>query len=158
MDELREGQRGACFAAADHGAVEDDGWFGESSSLVEGTLHSLYKLNLAVVWLNVESGEEFIIVGVIDEFRVLNDDCLICILIVLFQSFDAELEIPDESLRDLYLFARISETLTLHPRENAHNFDEYVNQLKDLAFIDFEVDFVLPDEIGHIKKCDEFKL
>ena len=83
VDQLREGERGAGFSAADHGAVEDEGGPCEVSPFVEGALHCLDELDLAVVGLDVERGEELIVVGVVDQFGVLDDDCLVGVVVVL---------------------------------------------------------------------------
>jgi hypothetical protein len=68
----------------------------------------LNELYLTIIGFNVQSREKFIVVSVVDELRVSDDDRFVCVLIILFQSLYAKLEIYDESRADLDLLTAVS--------------------------------------------------
>ena len=84
MHQLRQSQRGAGFSTTNHSSVEDKGRSSDVTSFVEGFLDCLDELDLRVIGFDVEGGEELIVVGVVDQLRVLDDDCLVCVVIVFF--------------------------------------------------------------------------
>lgn len=93
---MREGQRGAGLATADHGPVEDEGGPGEGAFFVEGAFDCLDELYLTGVGFDVEGGEELVVVGVVDEFGVADDDGFVGVLVVFFEDLNAEFEVENE--------------------------------------------------------------
>lgn len=95
-EELRKCQRSTGLTTADHSAVEDESWLHNGTIFLECLLDSLYELDLTRVGLDVESGEESVVAGVIDQLRMFDDDCLVGVVVVFLEVFDAEFEVEDE--------------------------------------------------------------
>lgn len=157
MDKLGQSQRRAGFAATNHSSIKDQGWSGQRPPFIKGALHSLDKLNLAVVGLDIKGREESIVDGVVDKLWVSDDDSFISVLVVLFQSLYTKLEVEHKGGRNFYLFAAVSEAGPLIMGEDPYDFDEDINEFEDFRLIDLLVDLILPDIEGHIEESDELE-
>lgn len=158
VDQLGQGQRGTGLTAADHGPVEDEGGSGEGAFFIEGTLDCLDEFDLAGVGLDVEGGEEAVVVGVVDQFGVANDDGFVGVLVVFFEGLDAEFEVSDEGGGDFNFLAAVDEAGALVVGEDAYDFEEDVDEFEDFGLVYFLGDFVLADVEGHVEEGDQFQL
>ena len=57
--------------------------------MIEGTLNCLDEFNLTGIRLDIKSGEELIIHGVVNKLRISNNNGFVGIVIVIFKSLDA---------------------------------------------------------------------
>ena len=158
LNQLRQGQRRTGLTTADHGAVKDEGGPGQVSSLVEGALDCLDELDLAIVGLDVEGGEELIVIGVVDQFWILDDDCLVGVVVVFLEALYAVFEIADQRGRHLDPLAVIDKGGALEVAEDADHFDEDVDEFEDLSLVNLLVDLVLADVVSHVEEGDQFEL
>jgi hypothetical protein len=113
---------------------------------------------LTGVGFDVEGGEEFVVVGVVDKFGIADDDCFVGVLIVLLESFDAKLKVEHESGGYFYFLAAVCEAGALVVGEDADYLDEDVDELEDFSLIYLLVDFVLADVVGHVEESDQLQL
>lgn len=116
------------------------------------------ELNLRVVRLDVERGKEAVVVSVVDQLGVLDDDCLVGIVIVLLQALNTILKIANEGGRDFDLLGVVNEAGSLQVGEDTNHFDENVNEFEDFSFVDLLVNFVLADVVSHVKEGNELEL
>lgn len=81
----------------------------------------MYELDLTFIRLDIESREKSIKVSVINKLGIFDNDSFVGVVIVILQSFDAKLEIEDESGRYLYLLAFVYKAGPFQMRKDPHN-------------------------------------
>jgi hypothetical protein len=164
--EAAQGDRGAGFAAADHGVVEHKQRVADGALLhVEGLLDSLDELDLALVGVDVEGGEVGVVDGVVHQFGVVDDDLLVGVLVEVLESLYAHLEVEDEGGGDLHnwgllllVLAGEVEAFPSVPVVDADNLEEGVDELEGFRFIDILFFLIFADVVGDIEKGDKFEL
>ena len=136
----------------------------DSCILVKCVLDSPNKLNLTGIWLDVKCREESIIVGIIDQLRVVNDYSFIWIFVVVFQPFDTHFEIQNESRRNfdcvgatLFLVAGVK-AFTSKFIEDPHDFYQNVDKLENLGFFNFLFLLIFSDIVSHIEESHQLHL
>jgi hypothetical protein len=70
-------------------------------------------LNLTRIGLDIQSGEEFIVVSVVNQFGILNDNCSIGVAIEFFEVPNAKFKVKDERWRYFNFLGAINKAGTL---------------------------------------------
>lgn len=109
---------------------------------------------LTIIGFDIEGGEESIIVGVVDEFRIPDNNSFVGVFVEFFEAFDAKFEVEYKCGRNFNFFVAVGKAGSLIVWENSDDFDENVDKFKDFRFVYFLIDFILSDVEGNIEESD----
>ncbi len=77
---------------------------------------------------------------------------------MVFEPLNARFDVVDQTRRNFDHPVILNETGTTEFRKNSDNLNKNVNQFEDFRFVNFQVDFVLADEVGNIEEGNQLQL
>ena len=84
MNHLTKSKRNNRSVSVNHSPIKDNGRVSKISPLIESIFDSLHKLYLTIVGLYTRTSKETVIFSVVDQIWIINNDCLVTIMIKHF--------------------------------------------------------------------------